>query len=207
MEAILGKLKTLNFLDIPLIFLFLLYFQQAIVSTWKIFTSKEFYENGAAFLVVMAIFISIVFRNRHNLQISSGTRVVPFISLLVVLFLNTVNTLYLKFSIVPSMFFLLGIYCLLGFYLEYRFWKRSLFIFLILILTLPLLERVQKFLGFPIRLATANIVSFLLGFFGIGNISKSAVIVTENHATSIDLPCSGVKSIYTGALFMLRGLT
>lgn len=203
MKAIAGKLKTLNWYDYLLIPLFLLYFYPGILSLWVTYTSKEFYENGIGFVFVTAIFILTIIRSRGSIETSSGNKVIPFVSFIVVLVLNTLNSLYFRFSILPPILFFLGCFCLLGFYLEYRFWKRSLFIFLILILTLPLLERVQKFLGFPIRLVTANIVSFVLQFFGIGNVSRSAVIVTENHATSIDLPCSGVKSIYTGALFML----
>ncbi len=201
MKAIVEKLKILNWYDYLLIPLFLLYFRQGIFSLWITFTSKEFYENGIAFILVLTIFVFTIFRNKDN--ISSGNKVTPFLLLILVLILNTLNAIFFRFSIVPAILFLLGTYCLLGFYLESRFWRRSIFIFLILILTLPLLERVQKFLGFPIRLVTANIVSYILQLFGIGNVSNSAVIVTENHATSIDLPCSGVKSIYTGALFML----
>ncbi len=206
MKAIVGKLNTVKWYDYLydylLIPLFLLYFYPGIFSIWTTFTSKEFYENGIAFIFVTAVFIFTALKNQDNIQLS-GNKIVPLVSFLTVLILNTINTYFFRFSIAPPILLLLGIYSLLGFYLEYRFWKRSVFIFLLLVLTLPLLERVQRFLGFPIRLVTANTVSFLLEFFGIGNISKSAVIVTENHATSIDLPCSGVKSIYTGALFML----
>lgn len=201
MKAIAGRLKTLNWYDYFLIPLFLIHFRQGIYTTWFAFTSKEFYENGIAFLLVSSIFIFTLLRKKYNK--TSVDPVLPFILLITILIFNTVNAIIFKFSIVPAILFLLGTYALLGFYLEKHLWRRSIFIFLVLILCLPLLERVQKILGFPIRLVTAQIVSFLLQITGIGNISNSAVIVTENHATSIDLPCSGVKSIYTGTLFML----
>ena len=187
--------------DYGLLLSFLFYFQTGIFSLWSTFYSPEFYENGIAFLLVASIFALTVYKSRHPKN--SPEPFLPFITLLIILTLNTVNIFFFKFSIVPSILFLLGIYVILGFYIEKYLWRRSLFIFLILILTLPLLERVQKFLGFPIRLITADIVRYLLQILGIGTISKSAVIISENHATSIDLPCSGVKSIYTGALFML----
>lgn len=187
--------------DHGLLLLFFIYFRTGIFSLWSTFYSPEFYENGIAFLLVVSIFAVTVFKKRQ--PDSSVDSRIPFISLLIVLLLNTVNTIFFKFSIVPSILFLLGTYAIIGFYIEKHLWRRSLFIFLILILTVPLLERVQKFLGFPIRLMTADIVRYLLQILGIGTVSKSAVIISENHATSIDLPCSGVKSIYTGALFML----
>jgi len=195
------RLKSFNWYDLLLILLLILFFRQAIVYIWFTFTSREFYENGIGFILVSVIFAISALKKEH--LISPRDKTIPFISLVVVLILYTVNGLFFKLSIVPAILFLLGVYSLLGFYLERQFWKRSLFVFSILILTLPLLERVQKFLGFPIRLATANIVSSILQITGIGNVSNSAVIITENHATSIDLPCSGVKSIYTGGLFML----
>jgi len=201
MKAIAERLKTLNWYDCILIPLFLIHFRQGIYTTWFTFTSKEFYENGIAFLLVSSIFIVSLIRKKYNK--TSVDPVFPFVILIAVLILNTVNSIVFKFSILPAILFLLGVYALLGFYLEKHLWRRSIFIFLVLILCLPLLERVQKFLGFQIRFVTAQIVSFLLQITGIGNISNSAVIVTENHATSIDLPCSGVKSIYTGTLFML----
>lgn len=188
-------------LDYALLLLFLLYFQSGIVSLWSTFYSPEFYENGIAFLLVTSIFAATVYKSRHSKNLPESF--LPFITLLIVVTLNTINIFFFKFSIIPSVLFLLGTYAILGFYIEKYLWRRSVFIFLILILTLPLLERVQKFLGFPIRLITADIVRYLLQILGIGTISKSAVIISENHATSIDLPCSGVKSIYTGALFML----
>ncbi len=201
MNKVSERLKNFNWYDFLLILLFILFFRQAIVYIWHTFTSREFYENGIGFILVSTIFIISVLKKEQ--LISPKNKTIPFISLTGVLILYIVNAVIFKLSIVPAILFFLGVYCLLGFYLERQFWKRSIYVFLILIFTLPLLERVQKFLGFPIRLATANIVRSILQITGIGNVSNSAVIVTENHATSIDLPCSGVKSIYTGGLFML----
>jgi exosortase O len=95
-----------------------------------------------------------------------------------------------------------SIYFSLAFWLKPLFWKRSFFVFLLLILTLPILERLQKFVGFPIRLITAKVVGILLQFLGTGNISQSTIITTENYATTIDLPCSGVKSLYFGGIIL-----
>lgn len=201
MNKAFERLKSFNWYDFLLALLFFLFFKGAFVYIWTTFTSPEFYENGIAFILVSAAFVFSVIKNKHVRPPIDKS--IPFISLVVVLTLYSLNLLILKLSILSAILLLLGSYCLLGFYLERQFWKRSIFVFSILVLTLPLLERVQKFIGFPIRLATANIVSSILQITGVGSISNSAVIITENHATSIDSPCSGVKSIYTGGLFML----
>ncbi len=180
---------------------FLLFFSQAIVQTWSIFTSPEFYFNGIAFLCIVFLYGGVLFKNKANFP--ERKTLAPTILLIGIAFAYTINLYEIKLSIVSPILFFIGFYALLGFFIDYTFWKKSVFVFLLLICTLPVLERLQRFLGFPIRLFTANIVSTILQFLGISNISNTTVIMTENNATNIDLPCSGVKSIYTGTLFML----
>lgn len=205
MGRLIKRVGSLPWLDYLLISLFLIFFREAIFYIWSTFTSKEFYENGVAFIVVTLIFIYSLWlqKARFNKTTKINNAIIPLTLFLTTLFLYLLNMFILQISIIPAIVFLLGVYSLFGFYLESVVWRRSIFIFIILIMTLPLLERVQKFLGFPIRLLTANVVSGILQFLGIGNASQSTIIITENRATSIDLPCSGVKSIYTGGLFLL----
>lgn len=124
------------------------------------------------------------------------------IGLLVFLAIDLLNTIFFHYQIIGAASFLLGGYSLLGFYLEEKLWMRGVFLAIIVTLTLPFIEHIQTFLGFPVRLMTANIVSALMHWMGISSISDSTVILTENSASVVDLPCSGVKSIYTGALFL-----
>ncbi len=185
--------------NIAFIVSFLLFFSPAIFKTWNIFASPEFYFNGIAFLLISLAFFFVSFRHRlGHIHVTF-----PFILLISISSLYVLNLYVTKLSIASPILLILGIYSILGFFIDYSFWKKSVFVFLLLICTLPILERLQRFLGFPIRLFTANIVSAILQFLGISHVSNATVIMTENNATSIDLPCSGVKSIYTGAIFML----
>ncbi len=203
MSKLFTRITSLSWLDYLLILFFIVFFKEAIFYIWSTFQSKEFYENGMAFVVITAVLIYSLWRQRSQTNNAKVGYTQPLILILSILGLSVLNAFFLKLGILPAALFLLGVYSLLGFYFEKNIWRRTLFIFIILIMTLPFLERVQRFLGFPIRLVTANIVSTIFHLLGIGHASQSTIIITENRATSIDLPCSGVKSIYTGGLFML----
>jgi exosortase O len=53
------------------------------------------------------------------------------------------------------------------------------------------------------RIAAAQIVQHGLGFFGIHSVTVDTILVMESGLAQIDLPCSGVKSLWTGALFLI----
>ena len=57
-------------------------------------------------------------------------------------------------------------------------------------------------LGVYVRLITAEVVNAVLSSCGIENMSASYVLITENQVSTIDAPCSGLKSLAVGtALF------
>lgn len=195
--------KNIDRVNIFLVLSFCLAYFQGFATVYLTFIRPEFYENFIAFLLVFIFITASIRKSIGILGVNNNNSVVPFVFLVLVTILYILNSFFFNFSILPAILTIFSLYCLVGFYLDRSTWKRLFFAVLILALTLPILERVQKFFGFPIRMITAQFVSYLLGYFGIGNVSKSAVIVTENHATSIDLPCSGVKSLYIGTLFLL----
>jgi exosortase O len=57
--------------------------------------------------------------------------------------------------------------------------------------------------GFPVRVLTAHTVEMLLQPWHVGAISSQDVIVIENQIALVDLPCSGLKSMWIGSLFLL----
>ncbi len=117
--------------------------------------------------------------------------------------IHFINTVWLHYNIISAAAFFFSFYFISSIYLNRIIWKRLGWLLGIITLTLPFSYHLQTFLGFPIRLFTAKIVSALFNLFGIGSFTDSSVIITENNATSIDLPCSGIKSLYTGAILML----
>ena len=97
----------------------------------------------------------------------------------------------------------LAFYGLLGLWLEPRRWRQGLPAALLLIGTLPFGEHLQTFVGYPVRLLTAALVRDGLGAFGVHTIGIDTILVFESGISQIDLPCSGVKSLWTGGMFLL----
>lgn len=101
-----------------------------------------------------------------------------------------------------SLFGLAG-YGLLGLWLPARRWRQGLPAALLLIGALPFGEHLQTFVGYPMRILTARIVGDGLSAVGVTSIGVDTILVFENGVSQVDLPCSGVKSLWTGALFLL----
>lgn len=68
---------------------------------------------------------------------------------------------------------------------------------------MPFGDFVDVFIGYPARIATAAIVRDGLAAAGVTSIGIDTILVFENGISQVDLPCSGVKSLWTGALFLI----
>ncbi len=172
---------------------------------FHLFTNMPFTGYDFVFITLVVIALAIFgysYRKNFLGHIHYAYSKPAMIGLLIFLSTDIINTIFFRYQIISAAAFLLGGYCLLGFYIDRKVWIRGVFLAVIITLTLPFIEHIQTFLGFPVRLMTAKIVSVLLHWMGAANISDATVIMTENHASVIDLPCSGVKSIYTGILFL-----
>jgi exosortase O len=84
-----------------------------------------------------------------------------------------------------------------------RSWRAGLPAALLLVGVLPFGDHLQTFVGYPLRILTAQLVRDGLAAFHITSTGVDTILVLENGVTQIDLPCSGVKSLWTGALFFL----
>lgn len=184
-------------------------FWPGVEELWQTYTSFWLVENAIAAGVVLAgyLFLAVRYgRTRKTGEVEIDKRS-QYISIAVGIVLACgallANNLLGGFEIVPPILVYLVLYSWSGYWLRESFWRRSFLVFVLLVLTLPILERIQKFVGFPLRLLTAQVVSILLSLTGAGHVTESTVIVTENYATTIDLPCSGVKSVYYGGIVLL----
>jgi exosortase O len=97
----------------------------------------------------------------------------------------------------------LALYALLGAWLPAQRWLRGLPAALLLIGALPLGDFADVFIGYPLRAFTAGLVSSAFGAAGIAGIRADTILVFENGIAHVDVPCSGVKSLWTGGLFLL----
>lgn len=99
--------------------------------------------------------------------------------------------------------FILGTYGLCGLFADPVFWRKNLPIAGLLACILPCSSQLNSGLGLPARVLTAGAVEKLLSFWQIGAISSYDIIVLENGIAHIDVPCSGIKTLLVGTLFLL----
>jgi exosortase/archaeosortase family protein len=109
---------------------------------------------------------------------------------------------FLDINTLSASLFGLGSYGMLGLWMEPRRWRQGLPAALLLIGALPFGEHMQTFVGYPMRILTAALVRDGLAAAGVSSISIDTILVLENGVSHIDLPCSGVKSLWTGMLFL-----
>jgi exosortase O len=85
---------------------------------------------------------------------------------------------------------------------RYRY-SRSLPLGIFICALVPLEKHIETFVGFPLRLLTAEATTYLLGSLGMNIQGMSTILVVENAASSVDSVCSGVKTIWAGMLFFM----
>lgn len=99
--------------------------------------------------------------------------------------------------------FILGTYGLYGLFCEPYFWQKNLPIAGLLACILPFNSQLNSGLGLPARVLTAQVVEQLLSALQIGAFSSYDIIVLENGIAHVDVPCSGIKTLLVGTLFLL----
>lgn len=109
----------------------------------------------------------------------------------------------IDFEQLPVVLFLLGSYGVLGLFMASATWRKGLVIATAIACVLPFGVQFETGLGFPARILTANIVEHVLASFQVGALSSENILVLENGIARVDLPCSGLKSLWTGALYFL----
>lgn len=110
---------------------------------------------------------------------------------------------YLDVNTLAASLFGLASYGLLGLWLQPSQWRKGLPAALLLIGALPFGEHMQTFIGYPLRILTAAIVRDGLAAAGVAPIGIDTVLILENGVSKVDLPCSGIRSLWTGALFLI----
>jgi exosortase O len=170
-----------------------------------IFSREDFRTNQVVLIGVIVLIASQMRKGRMHLSIDLSPHLFPSALILAlggsVLYL--VVERFLDVNTVSASLFGLASYGLLGLWLEPRRWRQGLPATLLLIGTLPFGEHMQTFVGYPMRLLTATIVRDGLAGAGVASIGVDTILVFENGVSQVDLPCSGVKSLWTGMLFLI----
>lgn len=112
----------------------------------------------------------------------------------------------LTFSILQQLsasFALLGVY---GFFASFSrvspsLWRKGLIMGGLTALALPFALVPGTGMGFYLRLLTADAAAQLLAMMGHTSLGAHDVLIFDNGIAQVDLPCSGLKSLFTGTGF------
>jgi exosortase O len=170
-----------------------------------IFSREDFRTNQIVLLAVALLTGWQVWQGDFRPQFSAPPRLAyPALGLALggsLLFLAVER--FLDVNTLSASLFGLASYGLLGLWLEPHRWRQGLPAILLLVGALPFGEHMQTFIGYPVRLLTAEIVRNGLAAAGVASLGLDTILVFENGVSQVDLPCSGVKSLWTGMLFLL----
>ena len=170
-----------------------------------IFSREDFRTNQ---LVLLGVIILIAFQVRKG-HLRPRLDVLPQLYLPALILVLSGSALFLvverflDINTFSASLFGLASYGLLGLWMQPRNWWQGLPAALLLIGTLPFGEHMQTFIGYPMRIFTADIVRSGLARAGIASIGVDTILIFENGVSQVDLPCSGVKSLWTGMLFLI----
>jgi exosortase O len=170
-----------------------------------IFTRQEFRTNQIALLAVSLLIVTQLRRGRLRISPADLPQLhPPALALMLtasVAFIAAER--WLDVNTLSATLFGLATYGLLGLWMQPHRWRQGLPAALLLVGVLPFGEHMETFIGYPLRLATARMVSSGLGVLGVPNLGVDTILVFENGLSQVDNPCSGVKSLWTGGLFLL----
>jgi exosortase O len=170
-----------------------------------IFTREEFRTNQIVLLGVLALIVLKVRKGKlslHLYQLPQLYRPALALSLGGSL-LYLLAERFLNINTFSATLFGLASYGLLGLWMAPSRWRQGLPAALLLVGALPFGDHMQTFIGYPVRILTATAVRDGLSLLGIHSVGVDTILVFENGFSKVDLPCSGVKSLWTGGLFFL----
>lgn len=170
-----------------------------------IFTRQEFRTNQIVLLAVLVLIAIQSRRGRFSLTLNHLPQLqTPGLALAVsgsIAFVAAER--WLDINTLSATLFGLATYGLLGLWMQPRRWRQGFPAALLLVGVLPFGEHMETFIGYPLRLVTAGIASQGLGALGNPNVGVDTILIFESGFSQVDSPCSGVKSLWTGGLFLL----
>ena len=170
-----------------------------------IFTREDFRTNQ----IILIGLILITVQRFQQQKRKSGIDAPPKLAILPLVICLGSSLLYLlverffDINTIAGTLFGFSAYGLIGLWLPRQNWKKGFPVALLFIGTLPFGAHMQTFIGYPMRILTAQIVQNGFQAFGVQSIGIDTILVFENGISHIDLPCSGVNSLWTGSLFFL----
>jgi len=171
-----------------------------------LFTREEFRTNQ---IVLAAVAGLLLYRARgtrvHKVRPHAAPQLhLPSLTLLLVGSLAYLLVeRFLDINTLSASLFGLASYGLLGLWIAPARWWQGFPAMLLVVGVLPFGAHLETFVGYPLRIVTAGLVRDGLAAFGFHSVGIDTILVFESGVSQVDIPCSGVKSLWTGALFLL----
>jgi exosortase O len=179
---------------------------RAVLDYLKIIFSHEEFRTNQFLLAGVLILIYVQFRKqRFQLKVDALPQMyAPGLGLMIggsAIYL--IIERILDINTLSATLFGLATYGFLGLWISPRRWLEGLPAALLLIGVLPFGDHLETFIGYPMRLATAWIVQNGFSILGIHSVGVDTILILESGLAQVDIPCSGVKSLWTGMLFLI----
>lgn len=113
------------------------------------------------------------------------------------------NEANVGFHTLSAALFIIFLFGLAGHFLTTPIWRSLLLPLLLLILVLPFEHYLDVYLGFPLRLLSAEMTSALLKVMQLPLLTVESILMVDNKAAIVDLDCSGINSLWVGLIFYL----
>jgi exosortase O len=170
-----------------------------------LFTRQEFRTNQILLVGVLALLLMQARRSGVAWRLDAPPRLfAPGLALaLLAALAYLLAERYLDINTLSAFLFGLSSYGLLGLWLPAERWRRGFPAMLLVVGVLPFGEHLETLLGYPVRAATAGLVRAQLAALGFHSVGADTILVFESGISQVDIPCSGMKSLWTGALFLL----
>lgn len=154
-------------------------------------------------LAIVIIIIKELLENRFSLKEQFAKQINPLAAGLYVFSLLAYyySRVYIDINLLSAIFLGVLLYSLSGFYLKASSWRQILVPSFLIILTLPFGNLMDTYLGFPLRIAAAELIQQLLQQFGYDSINTETIITLENKSTQINMNCSGMKGFWASWIF------
>ncbi len=169
-----------------------------------IITREDFRSNQIALVMVVALIVykAIDEQWRIDLGQQATMRVLPLLLCVIGASGFVINERYLDINTISTILFVLASYGLSGLYLDHQTWRNGLPVAFLIAGIIPLNHHLQTFVGYPMRIVSATLVRDLFAGLGYQSLGVDTILVFESGVAHIDIPCSGAKSLWTGAMFL-----
>jgi exosortase O len=116
---------------------------------------------------------------------------------------HLLDATFTQIDLASGIFMVIGAWGLLGLYVPQRRWMQALPLALAGLCALPVGPALDLYVGFPLRTATASIAFAVLAPVLPAELVTETIIVVDGGVAGmqVDLPCSGVRSLWSGAVF------